>query len=141
MRVNETELSPELLALLEASGLPTADLREGRQVTFLAAGVEGDLHACVGYELADGVAFLRSLAVRSSARGQGLGRQLVAAVEQHVRKAQGAEVFLLTTTAATFFERLGYERISRDVAPAFVAASPQFHGLCPGSAALMRRSL
>lgn len=141
MRVVETELSPAVLALLEASGLPAADLRAGRPATFLAAVANGDLLGCVGYELGGSVVLLRSLAVQSTARGDGVGRQLVAEVERHARDAGGKDVFLLTTTAATFFEQLGFKRVAREMAPAFIAGSPQFAGLCPGSAVLMAREL
>jgi len=139
--VIETELSPVVLALLEASGLPAADLRAGRPATFLAAVMDGDLLGCVGYELSGGVALLRSLAVQPTARGHGVGRQLVAEAERHARDAGGKEVFLLTTTAAAFFEQLGFNRVAREVAPSFIAGSPQFTGLCPGSAVLMARGL
>lgn len=139
MSLIEIGLDPQVLALLQASGLPAADLREGRAVTFLALRDTSELLGCVGYELSGEVALLRSLAVQPSQRGHGLGRQLVEAAELHVRKAGGAEIFLLTTTAASFFERLGYQRTSRDEAPEFIAGSPQFLGLCPGSAVLMKR--
>jgi len=139
MKVIATGLSAGVLALLEASGLPAADLRAGRPVTLLAAVADDDLRGCVGYELSGDVALLRSLAVRPSARGGGAGRELVAAAESHARDSGAATIFLLTTTAAAFFERLGYQRIARDTAPAFIADSPQFLGLCPGTAVLMMR--
>lgn len=141
MKVIETGLSPELLALLEASELPATDLRAGRSATFLAAVADGDLLGCIAYELGGESALLRSLAVQPTAQGQGVGRQLVVEVERHAKAAGGNVVFLLTTHAAMFFERLGYERVERDAAPKFIAESPQFAGLCPGSAALMMRRL
>jgi len=141
MKVIETELSPEVLALLEASGLPATDLRAGRPVTFLAAVADGHLLGCVGYELSAGVALLRSLAVQPSGRGSGVGRQLVAEVERHASAAGARELFLLTTTAAPFFEQLGFEPVAREAAPGFIVGSPQFQGLCPVTAVLMARQL
>ncbi|RRU03438.1 hypothetical protein EGJ34_19475 [Stenotrophomonas sp. 278] len=47
----------------------------------------------------------------------------------------------LTTTAAPFFEQLGFDRIAREVAPTFIAKSPQILGLCPGSAVLLTKPL
>lgn len=132
MRVIETELSPAVLALLEASGLPAADLRAGRPATFLAAVIDCDLLGCVGYELSEGVALLRSLAVQPTARGDGVGRQLVAEAEQHAKDSGAKEVFLLTTTAAAFFEQLGFKRVARDAAPAFIAGLPNSPGYAPG---------
>jgi amino-acid N-acetyltransferase len=48
-------------------------------------------------------------------------------------------VFLLTTTAAEFFPRFGFERISREDVPASVKASVEFQSACPASAVVMRR--
>jgi len=141
MRVMETALSADVLALLETSGLPTEDLRAGRPITFLAASLNGELLGCVGYESSRDVVLLRSLAIQPMSQGRGLGRQLVVELQQHAKAAGGRTVFLLTTTAAPFFEQLGYERVARDAAPGFIAASTQFSELCPGSAQLMMRRL
>ncbi len=65
MRVMETALSADVLALLETSDLPTEDLRAGRPITFLAASLNGELLGCVGYESSRDVVLLRSLALRS----------------------------------------------------------------------------
>lgn len=141
MSVVENHLTPDLLALLEASELPASDLREGRSATFLSLTSNGELQGCVGLEFSGEIAFLRSLAVRTSARGEGLGRSLVAAAEQRAQSAGSLEMYLLTTGAAPFFELLGYRRVDRKDTPAFVAGSPQFRGLCPASAVLMARRL
>ena len=73
MRVMETALSADVLALLEASGLPTEDLRAGRPITLLAATLDGELLGCVGYESSRDVVLLRSLAIRPMSQGRGLG--------------------------------------------------------------------
>jgi amino-acid N-acetyltransferase len=49
--------------------------------------------------------------------------------------------FLLTTTAATFFPKLGFERISRADVPESVQASVEFQSACPDSAVVMRKRL
>lgn len=141
MNITEMPLSGELLTLLEAADLPASDLREGRPATFLAAMDDDELLGCVGYELGGAVALLRSLAVRPEAQGKGLGRVLVAEAERHARDAGAMDMFLLTTTAAPFFEQLGFDRIAREVAPTFIAKSPQILGLCPGSAVLLTKPL
>jgi amino-acid N-acetyltransferase len=50
-------------------------------------------------------------------------------------------LYLLTTTAAQFFSRLGYEAIPRSEAAAAIAATAQFSDLCPASSTLMRKVL
>lgn len=46
-------------------------------------------------------------------------------------------VFLLTTTAAPFFPRFGFERIGRESVPPALHAPGDFRGACPASADVM----
>lgn len=50
-------------------------------------------------------------------------------------------VYLLTTTAADYFPRMGFARIERDEVPVAVQQSTEFRTLCPASAVAMRRVL
>jgi amino-acid N-acetyltransferase len=62
-------------------------------------------------------------------------------VQEVLRQARGdaiAELFLLTTTAAAFFERIGFRAIHREDVPAPVRASVEFQSACPSSATVMR---
>jgi amino-acid N-acetyltransferase len=89
---------------------------------------------------ADG-ALLRSVVVDPAARGRGLGYRLTEAALS-VAKARGSRTaFLLTTTAATFFPKLGFERITRDDVPTSVQTSVEFKSACPASAVVMRKRL
>jgi amino-acid N-acetyltransferase len=86
-------------------------------------------------------ALMRSIVVKPEARSRGLG---VAVTEGLVLQARGAGVermWLLTTSAAPFFERLGWRAADRSQAPPAIAQSRQFSGLCPASATLMVRVL
>ena len=87
------------------------------------------------------VGLLRSLAVSMGARGRGLGRALVSAMEDEARAAGVADIYLLTTTADRFFSKLGYVRIGRDEAPVAIRSTAQFSALCPSSAVVMRKSV
>ena len=49
------------------------------------------------------------------------------------------EVWLLTTTAQRFFERSGYERVSREDVPDEVRMCKEFTILCPSTAVCMRK--
>jgi amino-acid N-acetyltransferase len=66
---------------------------------------------------------------------------LVAACEQYAIESGIDTLYLLTETAETFFECLGYTRLPRDRAPAAIVRSAQFASLCPSSAAFMARTL
>jgi amino-acid N-acetyltransferase len=50
-------------------------------------------------------------------------------------------MYLLTTTAETFFERRGYRRVDRIQAPPAIKLTPEFAGLCPASSAFMIKRL
>ncbi|NYZ61869.1 arsenic resistance N-acetyltransferase ArsN2 [Luteimonas deserti] len=138
--IQSVQLTPRVEALLTAGGLPVSDLRDGAVTLF--AHVDGDrLEGVVGLEIHGPSALLRSLAVAEGARGTGLGAALVAHAERHAT-AQGVRtVYLLTTSAAAFFARHGYRHADRGLAPAAIAATPQFAGLCPASSAFMSKVL
>jgi amino-acid N-acetyltransferase len=128
-----------LLELLTASGLPSAGV-EDWLAQFIVAEHGGSLVGAAGVETyADG-ALLRSVAVAPSWQGRGLGRALVDAALTG-SSALRRDVYLLTTTAETWFPRFGFERIARDDVPASVRQSIEFREACPASAAvLVRRS-
>ncbi len=97
--------------------------------------------SAIGIERYETDGLLRSLVVAPSVRGQGLGEALVHEIEHHARAIGLSSLYLLTTTADKFFDRLGYERIQRDAAPAAVKKSSEFSTLCPSSAVCMRKTL
>lgn len=129
-----------IVELLEASGLPTADLATGH-VRFLVADKDSRLRGVVGIEPFGQAGLLRSLAVRPDQQRSGLGSQLIAAAEAAARDAGMRQLVLLTQTAAPLFARHGYRAIERDTVPAAVAASAEFRSLCPASATCMSKRL
>ena len=127
-------------ALLEANGLPSRDVRAKPECFFVAeseAGVVG----VGGVEVHGSDGLLRSVVVRETNRGQGYGRELCAALEDRARATGVETLYLLTTTAAAFFRRNGYEAISRDEVPASIQETTQFADLCPDSATVMRKEV
>jgi len=120
-------------ALLAAAGLPHADIALHLE-NFLVLRIGGELAGAVGLEIYGGDALLRSLVVAPSQRGSGTGRALVREIGALARDRGVARLYLLTTTAAEFFERVGFVRTGRGDVPASVTASKQFQGLCPSSA-------
>ena len=91
----------------------------------------------VGLERYGDVALLRSLVVASERMGRGIGKGLVAAAEALAAKLQVRSIYLLTTTAADFFESRGFRRIRREQAPPQIQSTQEFSSLCPASAVLM----
>jgi ABC-type transport system involved in Fe-S cluster assembly fused permease/ATPase subunit len=50
-------------------------------------------------------------------------------------------MYLLTTSAADFFARLGYKRLERDEAPGAIRATSEFAALCPVDSVLMTKEV
>lgn len=144
----EIELKPAqpaqfdaIARLLRAAGLPVEDLDVAMLDAFVVA-TEGEV--CVGVaglEIYESYALLRSLAVEPRHRSRGLGAQLVDTVETEAQARGVTALYLLTTTAATFFERVGYTAHDRAAVPPAIAATTEFSSLCPDTADCLWRDL
>ena len=86
-------------------------------------------------------ALLRSVAVAPELKGQGLGRRLTEAMIDLARDLDTPALYLLTTTAQTYFPSFGFEEIERAVVPNSVQASVEFTSACPSTAIVMRKRL
>lgn len=128
-------------SLLAANDLPIDDLSEVDFSHFFGFGTPQLLKGLVGIELFDNVALLRSLAVADTCRGTGLGKTLVAHIEDYAKDQGVQKLYLLTTTAQNFFAKLGYEDVARNQAPKAIRNTREFAGICPGSAAFMVKAL
>jgi amino-acid N-acetyltransferase len=138
---DEADLS-EIQSLLRANDLPVEDISRALIEGFLVAeGASGSVIGIGGLEQLGSSVLLRSLAVAPEARGIGIARALVARLEDNVRSCGQPDVWLLTTTAERFFERAGYERVSREDVPGEVRLCRQFAALCPSTASCMRKRL
>lgn len=129
----------QVVSLLDAAGLPTADLALAQLE--LIAGDGEVLLGAIGIENFGPIGLLRSLVVSPNARGTGLGRILVNALEKNARESGVHELWLLTIDADPFFEHLGYAVEVRENAPDSIRGTAEFSSLCPGDAVLMRKAL
>jgi amino-acid N-acetyltransferase len=141
MEIKASPPEPAVRKLLEACGLPTADLSACRMEDFFGCGPAAGLAGVVGLELLGEVALLRSLAVDASRRNTGLGSRLLAHAERYARERGVVSLYLLTTTAEDFFRRRGYQRLPRELAPPAIRNTAEFAGICPMSSAFMTRRL
>ena len=82
---------------------------------------------------------LRSVAVTSDVRGMGLGAALVEKALSDSAADGVTDVYLLTSTAETYFRRHGFRPVSRDNVPAAIKESLEFREACPATAAVMYR--
>lgn len=141
MNINLNPPQAQVLALLEASGLPTSDIKNGSLQHFMGCTDSGHLCGVIGLELYGECGLLRSLAVAPTYRGKGYGKALVMEAERYAHANKLQQLYLLTTTAEQFFLQLGYANAIRESAPASIRQTPEFSSLCPASSALMCKSL
>jgi amino-acid N-acetyltransferase len=127
-------------ALLEASQLPTSDLRAAR-AEFAVIRESGQVVAAGALQRFGSAALLRSVVVTPDRRRSGLGQLIVAELERLARCSKVTRVILLTQTATQFFARQGYAVIERGAAPKDMQESEEFRSLCPNSAICMTKSL
>jgi N-acetylglutamate synthase-like GNAT family acetyltransferase len=127
-------------ALLVSLGLPPDGL-EAHLPAFLLAFRGDTLVATAGVERYGDAVLLRSVAVRPEARDAGVGAALVEHLLDRLARDGVREAWLLTTTAAGFFARLGFRLARREDAPLAMHASTQFAGACPAGATCMARTL
>jgi arsenate reductase len=132
--------APAILALLEASHLPTDGLPD-HLATAIVARQNGRIVASAALEMYPDGALLRSVAVDPALRDTGLGTRLTEAALRLAEQRQTPAVYLLTTTADRFFQKFGFAAISRADVPASVRQSVEFTSACPASAIVMRKWL
>ncbi|MEL6673655.1 MAG: arsenic resistance N-acetyltransferase ArsN2 [Bacteroidota bacterium] len=128
-----------IAAMLSAADLPTEDL--GPHISFFLWEKENDLIALGGWERYGPHGLLRSIVVQPGLQGLGMGRKWVSALLQTAREHGLEELYLLTTTAAPFFSRMGFQTTARNAVPAAIQATNEFKDICPSSAVCMKKSL
>lgn len=130
----------ELANALAAANLPIADIAEpGRR--FFRITQAGEAIGYAGIEGDGPDQLLRSFVILATRRRQGLGSAMLALVEDKARAGAAVRMHLLTTSASAFFAKHGYAPADRAEAPATIANSREFAGICPESAAYLIKPL
>jgi amino-acid N-acetyltransferase len=127
--------------LLREAQLPTQDLTAAHLEHFIACRSDDALDGVVGLEMYVPYALLRSLAVAPAKRGNGIGQAMLAEAERYARHRGAQEIYLLTTSAESFFRLAHYARVARDDVPPAIRRTTEFTTLCPASAVAMRKML
>ena len=126
---------------LAAEGLPTDDLAEPGRTLFTYRTLSGAFVGFGGFERFGADVLLCSVVVAPEARGRGIGRNLVPLLMRRAFDLGARHAWVLTTSAAPFFEEIGFKPVPRESAPAAIAATRQFAALCPASAVLLARPI
>ncbi|MDO3431383.1 arsenic resistance N-acetyltransferase ArsN2 [Rhizobium sp. CBN3] len=136
LTLKEIPSGSDLKAALTAAGLPTDDLDEAGRLYFECRNPDGMLIGFSGLEKCGPDLLLRSMVILPEFRSQGYGRYLALATIAQTRPS--ADIYLATTTAAAFFELLGFEAVTRDRVPEQILSTRQLSGICPASATIMK---
>lgn len=133
--------------LLDKVNLPTEGVAEHIEnflVIFDKENTSSDslIIGCVGLEIYQKNALLRSLAVHPTKQKIGLGNALADAVVEYAKKKGMRNLFLRTDTAEHFFVRKGFHVISLKEIPDSIKQSVEFDSsVCSESATNMKLSL
>lgn len=128
----------EVLSLLSGEKLPVDDLPQTLD-NFVVAIENGEIIGVAGLEVYGSYGLLRSVAVRSDFRGQSVAAKLLRKIEGLASGKKISDLYLLTETAADYFERKAFLRITRDNVPDELQQSSEFSHVCPQSAIVMKK--
>lgn len=127
--------------LVSSCGLPHEDITPEHLHHFWVLKKQNQVIGVVGLEVLAPCALLRSLAVDPGHRNDGLGSQLTEQAEKYARSLNMQVLYLLTTTAESFFAKRGYNKVLRDAVPEQIQGTEEFRSLCPATAVCMAKFL
>ena len=131
---------PVLETLLKNEGLPVQDIHQSN-IQLFGGFANAEFMAAIGIERHQTTGLFRSLVVSPEARSAGYGVAMVKYAEKWAQDQGISALYLLTTTASRFFDKLGYTYIDRSEAPTAITETTQFASLCPQSAPLMYKRI
>ena len=116
-----------------------ADSQFGPQYVVAMRGDE--VVGVAGVELHGDDGLLRSVCVSPDARSGGLGAALTANRIEWAQDRTVRALYLLTTTAANYWPRFGFQPIARNDAPPALTQSHEWSSACPAESTAMRLTL
>ncbi|OWV97362.1 arsenate reductase [Rhizobium sp. R72] len=139
LKLDPTSADQELKDALSAALLPTDDIDDPGRSYFRLRNAENKVIGYSGTEMwPNNAVLLRSMVILPAFRSRGYGRRLT---EMTIaRTPPASDIYLVTTTAASFFQSMGFTEVSRDQVPHAILSSRQMSGLCPVSATIMKRN-
>jgi amino-acid N-acetyltransferase len=128
-----------LKAALVKTGLPADDVGEAGLLFWRFESRNDVPVGFGGLEIHGRDALLRSVVILPRLREIGMGRAIVQTLETEAAAHQCRAIYLLTTSEAEFFARLGYAHFERRDVPEGIRSSRQFGTLCPATADVMMK--
>ena len=126
-----------LKAALRKAGLPTDGVDQPEHLFWRFETTDDVPVGFGGLEVHGRDALLRSVVTLPPLRRRGFGEAIIAAIEQEANLRGCRAIYLLTTSDADFFGRLGYAACRRDEAADAIRSTALFASLCPASAVAM----
>jgi N-acetylglutamate synthase-like GNAT family acetyltransferase len=126
---------------LAKAGLPTDDLEAPRHCFWRFETADQVPVGFGGVEFYGEDALLRSVLILPPLRGRGIGSVMVTLLEREAAFLGCRVVWLLTRSAGTFFDRLGYAKCDRAVVPQSIKDSREFAALCSTDADVLVKRL
>lgn len=125
-------------SLLIRCNLPYKDIMPRSLKNFIIAKYQNNIIGNIGLEIFDEFVLIRSLCVEEAYRKEGIGISLYENILTYAQSKGIKELYLLTTTAESFFSHLGFEIVDRSIVPEAIRMSSEFKELCPSSAVCMK---
>ena len=140
IRVANKEDICDIINLLAEVSLPYSDIPAPNQHFFIAE-TEGAIIASAAVEVYGKNAIFRSFAVEKNSRNRGIGKEIYEFAIAYAISVGIKSLYLLTTTASTWFENRNWEYYERDSVPGDIENAREFASICPSSARCMRQLL
>ena len=129
-----------IIGLLRSEKLPVDDLPLTLE-NFFTATIGEQVIAAIGLERYGHDGLLRSMVVNNAHRNNHIASGLVQQLEDFAAKSGIDNMYLLTETAQHYFEKKGYQTISREGVPVAIRGSSEFSHVCPVSAVVMKKKI
>jgi len=128
-------------AALMKAGLPADDVTNPKPM-FWRFETLADIPAGFGgLEVHGGAALLRSVVILPQLRRMGIGSAIVSKLKTEARALNCGAIYLVTTSEADFFGRLGYAPCSRSDVPDPIRQSSHFSSACCAGGTVMLKQV
>jgi DNA-binding MarR family transcriptional regulator/N-acetylglutamate synthase-like GNAT family acetyltransferase len=122
--------------MLIQEGLPLDGVQE-HLADFAVGELDRRVVCAAGFEFYGTDALLRSVVMSPAERGKGRGKQLISYMVEYAAARGVTRLYLLTTTAAAYFSKMGFVHVDRALLPQALQQSRELQGACPASASAM----
>lgn len=130
----------QIIQLLQSQNLPFQDLPTDLS-NFCVVMQEEKVIGLIGLERYGRCGLLRSMVVHPDYRNKSIAGKLVNMLEERAKESGVETMYLLTETAENYFDRKGYDTITRNDVPDALKQSSEFSHVCPISATVMKKEL